>query len=126
MKISAQPAIGSEDEIKSRDEKLQQDKKKLSGAVRARLDAGDISGARAIAVSPEDFKLVREAEDKQRKREEFEFQMAQERAARRQAACNSMEIDVNRMKQDAATHGNDSWWTNRANAEDAKYRAECR
>lgn len=116
--IKSQPNISDEDEIAARAEKIQRDKKRLGKAVRAKLDAGDISGARAIAVTPEDFNLIREAEDEQRKKN-------RKIAARHADDCNNRAIEVNRMRQDSENHRGDPWWLNRANAEDEKYRSEC-
>lgn len=118
VNISAPPRIGSDEEIEAGAEKLRLDKKKLHSAVRAKLDAGDIAGANAIAVSPEDFSLIKAEEDKQRK-------AAKERADRHARECESKAIDMNRARQDAMNHRGDSWWLNRANAETDKFRAEC-
>lgn len=112
VKISAQPAISSE--IYSDAQKKKLALHKLGQAVRDRLEADDIAGARAIAVTPEHFSLIRAAEERQSK-------IAQEKAR----ACEKKYAELERMKKNSEQHPNDSWWKNLSDAEQIKYNIDC-
>lgn len=114
IKISAQPAISSESDNEAQKKKLADTRKKLSQAVKDRLAAGDIAGAYAIATTPDDFALVKAAEERQRK-------IAHEKAME----CGKKYAELERMKKNADQHPNDSWWKNLADAEQNKYNIDC-
>lgn len=118
VNISAPPAMSSAAETDARAAKTQADQKKLSQAVRAKLEAGDVVGARAIAVTPDDFDMVRAEEEKQRK-------IVMEQADKRNKECARKAVELERVRKNAADRPRDSWWQNQVTAETEKYNLDC-
>ena len=83
------------------------------------LKAGDLDGARALATTPEEFKLVDEAAELKRKKEAAA-------SAAQVSQCQGKAADLARLQQQKALHPEDNALRERANDAQSDYDASCR
>lgn len=108
--ITAQPALAPAKDNQAQSDRLKKERERMSQTVRAKLNAGDLIGARAVAVTPEDFALVRAAEEK---------------AAAKTKHCAELSAIASRARQLAADQPGSYALRNHADVEARQYKEEC-
>jgi hypothetical protein len=91
---------------------------RLHQAFQARLNAGDIDGARALASNEVEFALVREAEKQRQK-------AAKERAVDRAQECRDLAAEIERLHQAAALNPDNLAAKHQANEAESRLASEC-
>lgn len=92
---------------------------RLRQAFQARLNAGDIDGARALAHSPDEFALVREAEEK---RKAADAQRTSDRARE----CAELAASIAHLREAAALNPDNLAARNQANEAEGRLVTQCR
>jgi hypothetical protein len=105
----------AEGDVKKKDADLA----RLHQAFQTRLNAGDIDGARALASTPEEFALVREAEKNKKSADK-------EHAADRARECEDLAASIAHLREAAALNPDNLAARNQANEAESRHISECR